>query len=71
MKESIYGYHGNTKTLFLKITLALPKFIAPARRLLEGSFVLPGYAQRDYKTYESNIDFEVKFCNVLHMVFTV
>lgn len=26
LRESIYGYHGNRKTPFLKITMALPKY---------------------------------------------
>ena len=60
MKESIYGYHGNQKTPFLKITLALPKFNASARRLLEKGFTFPGYPNHVYKVYESNIDFEIR-----------
>ena len=60
-KESIYGYRGNKKILFLQITVALQKLIAPARRLVEGGFDCPGYGQLGYHTYESNIDFEVRF----------
>ena len=60
-KESIYGYHGNKKIPFLQITVALQKLIAPTRRLVEGGFDCPGYGQRGYHTYESNIDFEVRF----------
>ncbi|XP_033123470.1 DNA polymerase delta catalytic subunit-like [Anneissia japonica] len=62
-KESIYGYHGNKKLPFLKITVAVPKFIAPARRLLEqGSLNLsPMYPPKAFQSYESNIDFEIRF----------
>ncbi|XP_060084003.1 DNA polymerase delta catalytic subunit-like [Ylistrum balloti] len=60
-KESIYGYHGNRKVPFLKITVALPRLIAPAKRLLEQGFTCPGYLQHGFQSYESNIDFEVRF----------
>ncbi|XP_021342594.1 DNA polymerase delta catalytic subunit-like [Mizuhopecten yessoensis] len=60
-KESIYGYHGNRKVPFLKITVSLPRLIAPAKRLLEQGFTCPGYLQYGYQSYESNIDFEVRF----------
>lgn len=56
----IYGFHGNKKIPFLKITMALPRLIAPARRILEGGFTCPGYSQHGYQTYESNIDFEIR-----------
>lgn len=59
-KENIYGYHENRKIPYLKITVALQKLVAPARRLLEsGSFVCPGFPSTGYKTFESNVDFEV------------
>ena len=61
MKQSIYGFHGNKKTPFLKITLALPKFNATARRLLEKGFTFPGFPNHVYKAYESNIDFEIRY----------
>ncbi|KAL3841404.1 hypothetical protein ACJMK2_019556 [Sinanodonta woodiana] len=60
-KESIYGYHSNRKVPFLKITMALPRLIAPAKRLLEQGFQCPGYSQHGFQTYETNIDFEIRF----------
>ncbi|XP_066916708.1 DNA polymerase delta catalytic subunit-like [Clytia hemisphaerica] len=60
-KESIYGYHRNTKLPYLRITVALQKLIAPSRRLLERGFECTGYPNKCYNTYESNIDFEVRF----------
>lgn len=60
-KESIYGYHNNKKTPFLKIYVSLQKLIAPARRILENGIGVPGYGMKSYITYESNIDFEVRF----------
>ena len=35
VKESMYGFHYNKKVTFLKITVALPRLIAPAKRLLD------------------------------------
>ncbi|KAH9507561.1 hypothetical protein Btru_051479, partial [Bulinus truncatus] len=60
-RESIYGYHGNKKSLFLKITVAIPRLIAPCKRLLEQGIQLPGYQHHGFQTYESNIDFEIRF----------
>ncbi|XP_014787230.1 DNA polymerase delta catalytic subunit [Octopus bimaculoides] len=60
-KESIYGFHDNRKEPFLKITVALPRLIAPAKRLLEQGFQCLDYACHGFQTYESNIDFEIRF----------
>ena len=66
MKESIYGYHDNRKIPFLRITMALPKLIAPAKRILETGFKFAGFPERGYSTYESNIDYEVNKDVQLH-----
>ena len=60
IKESIYGYHGNGKIKFLCITMALPKLIAPAKRILETGFRFGEFPERGYSSYESNIDYEVR-----------
>ncbi|XP_065184381.1 DNA polymerase delta catalytic subunit-like [Sycon ciliatum] len=61
-RENIYGYHGNRKIPFLRITMALPKLIAPAKRLLEtGAISTSAHSAQAYQTFESNIDFEVRF----------
>ncbi|XP_074639008.1 DNA polymerase delta catalytic subunit-like [Acropora palmata] len=61
MKESIYGFHGKRKIPFLRITMALPRLIAPAKRILETGFKFASFPERCYSTYESNIDYEVRF----------
>ncbi|XP_060705472.1 DNA polymerase delta catalytic subunit isoform X2 [Hemiscyllium ocellatum] len=61
MKENMYGYGGNTKTPFLKITMALPRLIAPAKRLLEQGFRFGSTPMCNYQSYEANIDFEIRF----------
>jgi DNA polymerase delta subunit 1 len=47
---------------FIKITLALPKLIAPAKRLLEKREVnFKDFCNISYAAFESNIDFEIRF----------
>ncbi|XP_071544881.1 DNA polymerase delta catalytic subunit isoform X2 [Panulirus ornatus] len=68
-KESIYGFHGNRKVPFLKITLARPRLIAAAKRLLgEGKVFLSSIGTPVYEAYESNIDFEIRFMVDTHLV---
>ncbi|KAK7075072.1 DNA polymerase delta catalytic subunit [Halocaridina rubra] len=68
-KESIYGFHGNKKVNFLQITLALPRLIAAAKRLLgEGKVYVPSLGTPVYEAYESNIDFEIRFMTDTHLV---
>ncbi len=59
-KCSIYGYHFNKMFPFLRIIMASPKLVAPARRLLN-SFVVEPFGMIDYLSYESNIEYEVRF----------
>ena len=59
-KCSMYGFYFNKMFPFLKITLASPKLVAPARRVI--NFVnLPPFGAVEYQSFESNIDFEVRF----------
>ncbi|XP_073427077.1 DNA polymerase delta catalytic subunit [Dendrobates tinctorius] len=55
-KENMYGYHGKKISPFLKITMAFPRLIAPAKRLLE-----QGIRFGSFSAYEANIDFEIRF----------
>ncbi|XP_057374077.1 DNA polymerase delta catalytic subunit-like [Daphnia carinata] len=60
-RESMYEYHENKKSPFLKITLALPPFIAATKRLLERGEIAPPFNSMSYVAYESNIDFEIRY----------
>ena len=60
-KRSIMNYQGDNELPFLKITCALPKHIPTLRRILEGSVNIPGYGERAFLTYESNILFVMRF----------
>ena len=58
-KQSVYGYTGEEKSPFLKITVALPKLIAPCKRLLETEVVYSAF-NHTYQAFESNIDFDIR-----------
>ncbi|XP_068434290.1 DNA polymerase delta catalytic subunit [Clinocottus analis] len=60
-KENMYGYHGKRSLDFLRITMAMPRLIAPAKRLLEMGFKFGQFPIQGYQTYEANIDFEIRF----------
>ncbi|XP_076045368.1 DNA polymerase delta 1, catalytic subunit isoform X3 [Oratosquilla oratoria] len=68
MRESIYGFHGNKPSQFLQITMALPRLIAAAKRLLGDGKVVFGTMNVAYEAYESNIDFEIRFMTDTHVV---
>uniref|UniRef100_A0A8D8RYY1 DNA polymerase delta catalytic subunit n=1 Tax=Cacopsylla melanoneura TaxID=428564 RepID=A0A8D8RYY1_9HEMI len=60
-KQTVYGYWGEEKENFIKITVTLPKLVAPAKRLLEKETVFPSFPTHTYKAFESNIDFDIRF----------
>nr|BAJ78737.1 DNA polymerase delta catalytic subunit [Thermobia domestica] len=60
-KENIYGYRGGQKVPFLKVTVALPRLIAPAKRLLEKEVVYAALGTYNYQAFESNVDFDIRF----------
>lgn len=60
----MFGYHGHGPSPFLRITLALPRLMAPARRLLEQGVRVPGLGTPSFAPYEANVDFEIRCCPV-------
>lgn len=59
-KCSMYGFHFNKLSPFLKITVAVPKLVAATRRVLN-SINIPPFGSINYQSFESNIEFEVRF----------
>ncbi|TMS15409.1 DNA polymerase delta catalytic subunit [Larimichthys crocea] len=59
--SDMYGYHGKRSLDFLRITMAMPRLIAPAKRLLEQGFKFGPFPIQSYQSYEANIDFEIRF----------
>lgn len=61
-KQSIMGFHGSAKRPFLRITVAAPMLVPSARKLLEkGNVMIPTFARAEMQTYESNIQFALRF----------
>nr|BAJ78769.1 DNA polymerase delta catalytic subunit [Stichotrema asahinai] len=61
MGQSLYGYSGATKSKFAKISVVLPKLIAPAKRLLESINIHPLINSSAVTSYEANVDIEMRF----------
>lgn len=59
-KCSMYGFHFNKLSPFLKITVAVPKLVAATRRVLNSTNI-PPFGSINYQSFESNIEFEVRF----------
>ena len=59
-RSSILGFHFNQQYPFLKITVVLPKLVAPAKRLLENGINLKLYGFRAFQVFESNIEYEIR-----------
>lgn len=57
---SMYGFHNGGLYPFLKIIVSLPKLVAPARRLV-CSVPLPPFQTVCHQSYESNIEYEIRF----------
>lgn len=58
---NIYGYQGDEKQRFLKITMSMPKLIAAASRLLKKEVIMAQFDFQDCRPFESNIDFDIRF----------
>lgn len=59
--KNIVGYKGDDKVKFLEIKVALPRNIAACKRLLEKESVYPSLGNHYYQSFESNVDFDVRF----------
>ena len=57
---SLYGFHFNKMYSFLKITMASPKLVAPARRIICLMEMGP-FNTVSSQSYESNIEYEIRF----------
>lgn len=60
-KCSVWYYQKSLNKPFLKITVALPTFVAPLRTMLERGFPIPGMGVQSFTTYESNVLFPLRF----------
>ncbi|KAM4879811.1 DNA polymerase delta catalytic subunit, partial [Sylvia borin] len=60
-KQSILGFQGDSLSLFVRVTVALPRLLAPARRLLERGLRWGDLGLQPAPPFEANIDFEIRF----------
>ncbi|XP_053953423.1 DNA polymerase delta catalytic subunit [Anastrepha ludens] len=65
---NIYGYQGDTKQRYIKITMSMPKLVAAAVRLLTHQVVMSDFDFQDCRAFESNIDFDIRFMVDTHVV---
>lgn len=63
----MYGYHGKRSLDFLRITMAMPRLIAPAKRLLEQGLKFGPFPIQSYQAFEANIDFEIRFVRLFQL----
>ena len=59
-KCSMLGFHFNRLFSFLKITVATPKLVPSTKRVLN-NISMPPYGSMSCQSFESNVDFEVRF----------
>lgn len=59
--KSLVEYTGEDDTNFAKITLALPKFVPVAKRLLTTTTVYQPLATHTFFPFESNVDIETRY----------
>ncbi|XP_063912285.1 DNA polymerase delta catalytic subunit [Zophobas morio] len=59
--KSLVEYQGEDDVNFAKITLALPKHVAAAKRLLSTTVVYQPLANHVFHFYEANVDVETRF----------
>ena len=60
-RRTIYGYYGDDKNDFLKITLLLPKYVSKAKGVLEHGFSFPGFSSVSLAPFESNLAYTLRF----------
>lgn len=65
-KQNMYGYTGDEKSLFLKITLALPRLVSRCKKIVEEETILSEF-RHQYIAFESNIDFDIRCALELYL----
>ena len=59
-KQNMFGYEGDKKNKFLKVTIILPKLAAACKRLMDKETVYKAFGGYYYQFFESNIDFDIR-----------
>jgi DNA polymerase delta subunit 1 len=63
LKQSIYGYRGDTKSPFVKVTVFDPRSISKVKNKVEAGVNVPGLDRicQAETTYESNLAYLLRF----------
>ncbi|KAJ1929613.1 DNA-directed DNA polymerase delta [Tieghemiomyces parasiticus] len=60
-RESLWGYHGNTKAPFLKITVRLPRLLNLVKKAVEEGFTIPGRPPYAGSVFEADLKYLLRF----------
>ncbi|GBG24815.1 DNA polymerase delta catalytic subunit [Hondaea fermentalgiana] len=60
-KMSIMGYCGGAKKRYLQIMMSLPNLVPKAKSVLQNGFACPGFPEKQFMTYESNVPFVLRY----------
>lgn len=63
LKQSLYGYRGDMKSPFVKVTVYDPRDISKAKNKVESGVSIPGFDRpcRAETTFESNLAYLLRF----------
>ncbi|KAJ1796846.1 DNA-directed DNA polymerase delta [Coemansia sp. RSA 2399] len=61
MREPLFGYHGNVKAPFLKVIVRNQKLVRPVSQIVKRGFNVPGTGFYSATSYESNLEFILRF----------
>lgn len=59
--STLLGYQFDKMTYLIKIHVAVPTIVPSIKSIMERGFECPGYSERAYVTYESNVPFTLRF----------
>lgn len=60
-KMNIMGFCDNKKSKYLQVMMSLPNLVPKARSILQNGFHCPGFSEKNYMTYESNVPFVLRY----------
>lgn len=66
--KSLMEYQGDDDQTFAKITVALPRLIAPSKRLLRTQVIYPPADHHEFTDFESNVDIDMRFMVDTHVL---
>ncbi|KAJ2865343.1 DNA-directed DNA polymerase delta [Coemansia aciculifera] len=61
MKEPLFGYHGNSKAPFFKISVRNPKLMRSLSQVVKRGFNVPGVGLYSGIAYETNLEYTIRF----------